>query len=625
MHTNFRAPAGALLTFLSALSSTSHAQCDRWQQRIQCDIAVDLDVRTHRFKGDQRLWYWNNSPDTLGILYFHLYFNAFRPGSEMDVRSRTIPDPDPRVTDRIAGLKPNEQGELTVTAMHQGRTPLRLEHMGTVLRATLHTPVAPGDSVLLVLDFEGQVPLQIRRSGRDSEEGVAYSMVQWYPKVAQYDHRGWHADPYVGREFYGVWGDHEMKITLDSAYTVAATGVLQNPHEVGHGYVPPGTPLSRPQGPKLTWHFKAPMVHDVGWAADRDYLHETRQVPGGPLLRFFRKNDPALEETWSRLPEFMERAFLYMNEHFGHYPYPEYAFVQGGDGGMEYNMFTLITGKRSLGSLVGVSVHEMVHAWFYGVLASNEKRYAWMDEGFTEYASAHVMRELFGARGPLHEGAKQGYLRLVASDAHEPMSIHADHFNTNFAYGVTAYNKGALLLYQLGYIVGERNLEAIMLRFHDQCAFKHPDPLDLQRVAEKMTGLQLGWYFDQWINTTRLTDYELTGVEQERDATRIKLRRNGDMIMPVDLRITLKDGTERWIHVPSSLMLGHKAMGSEDFTFEAAAPWQWTDPEYSVSVPVRMQEVTEVRIDPTGRMADVVPGNDVWTPAPRKQPGRGGK
>ena len=309
---------------------SAHAQCDRWQQRVKYSMDVELDVRTHRYSGQASLQVFNNSPDTLRELWFHLYNNAFRPGSEMDVRSRTIEDPDNRVASRIAELKPEEMGELTVERMGQGGRAVELEHLGTVLRATLAQPLMPGRNTTLSYTFQGQVPVQIRRNGRNSSEGVAYSMAQWYPKLSHYDHRGWHAYPYVGREFHGVWGDFDVKLTLDSAFTVAATGVLQNPEQIGHGY-PSKKAVKRPAGDKLTWRFLAKDVHDFAWAADPDYVHFVEEVPGGPTLHFFHKDEPELAPVWRELPGHMVKALAYMNEHFGKYPWPQYSFVQGGD------------------------------------------------------------------------------------------------------------------------------------------------------------------------------------------------------------------------------------------------------------------------------------------------------
>jgi hypothetical protein len=568
-------------------------------------------VASHRFTGTEELTYRNNSPDTLHQLFFHLYFNAFKPGSEMDVRSRTIVDPDPRVGDRIAKLTPEEQGDLRCTAMTQDGRPVQLEPLGTVLRATLAKPLLPGRSTELHIDFHGQVPLQIRRSGRDNSEGVAYSMTQWYPKVAAYDDRGWHADPYVGREFYGEWGDFDVRITLDSRFTVAATGVLVNAQEIGHGYaVFPKRP-KRSDG-KLTWHFRADRVHDFPWSADPHYKHTTAQVPGGPMLHFIYKDEPALEDGWSRLPGYMVRAVEFMNRNFGTYPWPVFTFAQGGDGGMEYPMLTLITGKRQLGSLVGTSVHELVHNWYYGVLASDELSFPWMDEGFTEYAGSEVMYHLFpgSMHGRPHAASLAAYLNFQDASDNQPLSVEADHFTTNSAYSSSTYSKGEFFLDQLGTVIGDSTLHRGLRRYFGCCGFKHPRPVDVQRAMEKESGLQLGWYFNEWINTTRDLDYGVKGVLQRGDSTTIILERKGEMLMPVDVAVQDSAGEVHLYNIPLSLMLGARgeAMGGHDWT--TLPPWPWTNPTYSFTVPMPMDAIRHVETDPFGRTGDKDRSND---------------
>lgn len=591
------------------LGSAVHAQCDRWQQRVKYTMAVDLDVRTHRFIGTSTLVYTNNSPDTLREVFFHLYFNAFRPGSEMDVRSRTIADPDDRVGSRIVELTPEQMGELRTTDMQQDGKAVTVTEMGTVMKAVLAKPLLPGKSTTLKYGFNGQVPVQIRRSGRDNAEGVAYSMAQWYPKLAEYDERGWHAYPYVGREYYGIWGDFDVAMTLDSSFTVAATGVLQNPQEIGHGYAST-KPVKRPASDKLTWRFQAKNVHDFAWAADREYVHTTQQVPGGPLLHFFRKDNEELKAAWDELPGYMMRSFQFMDAHFGKYPWPQYSFVQGGDGGMEYPMLTLITGKRRVGSLVGVSVHESVHSWYYGVLASNEGRFPWMDEGFTEYASSKVMNELFPKPEDPHASAYMGYQAMVEGNKHEAPSIHADHFTTNRTYGITAYSFGEMFVQQLGAVIGQKNLDAGMLRYFDVCGFKHPEPIDFERVLEKQSGVELDWYFDEWVNTTRTADYGIQSIFQTGNGLHIGLQRKGEQLMPVDVEIRYRDGRTALLHIPLSLMRGGKPEGSEDHPFTTLPAWQWTDATYTFEVPGTIANVLSVTLDPTHRVADIDRTND---------------
>lgn len=569
-------------------------------------MQVSLDANSHAYSGSSKLVYWNNSPDTLREVFFHLYFNAFQPGSEMDVRSRTIVDPDPRVGDRIAGLSPEEQGRLTMVEFKQDGQAATMEHLGTVLKVKLAKPLLPTRSTTFTYTFNGQVPVQIRRSGRDNAEGVAYSMAQWYPKLAEYDPRGWHADPYVGREFFGVWGNFDVTLELDSAFTVASTGVLQNPSAIGHGYPLGKKPLKRPAGDKLKWHFKADNVHDFAWAADKDYVHTIEQVPNGPLLHFFRKNDPELNEVWDQLPGYMVRCFEYMNAHFGKYPWPQFSFAQGGDGGMEYPMLTLILGKRRLGGVVGTSVHESVHSWYYGALASNEGQYPWMDEGFTEYAGSAVMQELFpNPDVDPHASSISGYRSMVNSGKHEPASMHADHFKTNRTYSNTAYSFGEMFVYQLGAVVGEKNLEQGLVHYFETCKFKHPDPVDFERVMEKQSGLELDWYFNEWINTTRTLDVGIRSVMGTKEGIRVELERIGEQLMPVDLRVTLRDGRIVDHHIPLSLQLGTKPAGSEYFDFTTHPAWQWTNPGYSLDLPYRFSELRAVTLDPLQRTADM--------------------
>jgi hypothetical protein len=486
----------------------------------------------------------------------------------------------------------------------------KLEHLGTVLKVTLAKPLLPRKSTTLNFAFQGQVPVQIRRSGRDNAEGISYSMTQWYPKVAVYDHRGWHADPYVGREFYGEWGDHLVAITIDSMFTVGASGVLKNPTEIGHGYGV-RTKAQKGMGRKLRWVFEARNVHDFAWVADPDYKHVTAQVPNGPLLHFLYEDKPELEAVWKDLPGYMTRSFQFMEERFGAYPYAQFTFAQGGDGGMEYPNLTLLTGKRRLGSLVGTSVHESVHNWYYGMLGSDEGSYPWMDEGFTEYASSEVMQHLFGTEGDPHLDAYKGFLAMAAQkDLHEPMNTHADHFATNQGYGTTAYSKGEMFLHQLGTVIGDRNVHQGLLRYYEACRFKHPEPIDVQRVMEKQSGVQLDWYFEEWINTTWRTDHAVTGVLGLGASTRITLSNKGRMLMPVDVLVTYRDGTSTYFHIPLSLMLGAKPAGSEPYAFTALPPWPWTNPDYTFALPVPMARIAGIRIDPTGRVADEDRSND---------------
>jgi hypothetical protein len=597
-----------LALLFTLLTTAAFAQPDRWQQRVEYTMDIDMDVSAHQFKGKQKLVYYNNSPDTLTKVFYHLYFNAFQPGSMMDVRSRTIADPDRRVMDRIYHLKDDQIGYQKINGLKQDGKVLTYAVEGTVLEVNLAKPILPKSKVTFDMEFEGQVPLQVRRSGWNNREGVEYSMAQWYPKMAEYDYEGWHADPYVGREFYAPWGDFNVNITIDSAYVIGGSGYLQNPEQIGKGYAKPGTAIKRPKGSKLTWQFKAQNVHDFMWAADPDYLHDVAQVPGGPALHFFYQGD-TLVENWKELQGIAVKAFDFLNKNFGKYPYDKFAVVQGGDGGMEYPMSTLITGHRSVRSLVGVTVHEALHSWYQGVLGTNESLYPWMDEGFTDYATQITMHYLFdGPNGgnyinPL-EGSYRSYFSLAQSGLEEPMSTHSDHYNTNRAYGSAAYSKGAVSQHQLSYIVGHDTFMRGLRRYFDTWKMKHPNMNDYVRIQEKNSGLELDWYYEYFVNSTKTIDYGIKSVEEQGEQTSVTLERIEKMPMPIELYVEYADGSKELFYIPLDLMRGVKEHDDPSIPRTILTDWPWTHPYYTFSIPKKPKDIKYMEIDPTQRMAD---------------------
>lgn len=575
------------------------AQTGCWQQRVKYDMEIDFDARHHQYSGTQRLVYFNNSPDPLDRVFYHLYLNAFQPGSAMDVRSRTIPDPDFRVLDRIEHLQPDEIGYQKVLSLKQDGAPLTYFVEGTILEVTLDHPVLPGDSTVFDMQFEAQVPVQIRRTGHDNDEGVDYSMGQWYPKMCQYDDQGWHADPYIAREFYGIFGQFEVTIDIDKSYVVAATGYLQS-REV--------------HGKKARWHFSAPLVNDFVWAADTDYEHTQLVRPDSLVLNFYYLKDGNNVEEWKRLPAVMDTVINYLNPRYGKYPFRQFSFIQGGDGGMEYPMATLITGNRSFISLVGVSVHELVHSWYPMAMGTNEALYPWMDEGFSIYISNETMNYLRSiGMLPGQEAQKNpmgptyaGYLNLVRSGWEEPLSTHADHYQTNYAYGQAAYDKGAVFLHQLSYVIGMQAFRQGMLDYYDTWKFRHPNPNDFIRVMEKASGLELDWYGEYFLQTTFSPDYgigELRPLDDQKSV--LVLNRIGVMPMPVDVLVTTVDGKKHLFNIPLDIMRGAKTPEYADMDWTVAPDWMWVSPEYELTLPYSQTQIQKIEIDPSLRMADV--------------------
>jgi hypothetical protein len=595
--------------FVTAVcSSQLLAQSDRWQQRAKYQMEIDFDAAKHQYKGSQKLVYTNNSPDTLTKVFYHLYLNAFQPGSQMDVRSRTISDPDARVKDRISKLSPSEIGYEKILSLKQNGKALKYKVVGTILEVTLAEKILPKSQHTFDMLFEAQVPVQVRRTGRNNKEGIDYSMAQWYPKMAEYDYEGWHANPYIAREFYGIWGDFDVKITLDASYVVAATGYLQNPDKIGYGYSK--KEVKHKAGDKLTWHFVAPEVHDFVWAADPDYKHDVVKVDDNLDLHFFYQTD-TLANVWKEMQPLAVRAFKIMNEKFGRYPYKQYSVIQGGDGGMEYPMATLITGHLNLGGLVSVTVHEAIHSWFQMILGTNESKYGWMDEGFTTYAQNIVMAELFASKLDPQRGSTASYRSLVKSGLEEPLTTHADHFNTNRGYSVASYSKGAVFLNQLGYIIGQDKLASGMKRYFNEWKFKHPNPTDLKRIMEKESGLELDWYWEDFVGTTKTIDYGIREVAANNGKTDLVLSRIGQMPMPLDVVISYKDGTQEFFYIPLEMMRGEKSENMYS-KMTRLTDWGWTYPEYTFTIDKNITDIRTIVIDPSNRMADINPDNNTY-------------
>jgi hypothetical protein len=589
------------------------AQNSYWQQEIKYDIEVDFDHKMHQFNLSQEITYTNNSPDDLEKVFFHLYYNAFQPGSMMDVRSRTIKDPDSRVGERIYRLKPSEIGfQKIINLKNEKEHDLKFNEQGTILEVFLEKPLRPGKKIKLSMLCHSQVPVQIRRTGRYNKENVAYSMTQWYPKMCEYDLEGWHSNPYIGREFHGVWGEFNVTINIDSSFNLGGTGIIQNPNEVGFGYENEKFRTKKYFNDKLKWKFNAKNVHDFAWAADPFFIHEKTNLSNGTVLHFLHKDD-SLNENWKLLQPYAVKCFEFMNKNYGVYPYKQYSIIQGGDGGMEYPMCTLITAEGSFRGLVSVTVHESIHSWFQGLLGTNESKYEWMDEGFCTYAQYEVLNYLYGKKqlNPLARQYKS-YNRLANSNFQEPLTTHADFYNLNYVYGVNAYNKGSIFLNQLGYVIGTQNLKSGMKKYFDQWKFKHPKPVDFKKIMEQESSLELDWYFEQFITTINKIDYSIYSVESNEGKTKIIIEKIGRIPMPLDISITNIDSTVSWFNIPLRIMRGVKGVDMIGDNVAIKSDWPWVYNFYEFEVDVPKEEILKIEIDASTRLADVFRENNIW-------------
>ena len=597
-----------------------------WQQHVDYKMDVTMDVKNYQYKGKQELVYTNNSQDTLRKVYYHLFNNAFQPGSEMDARIQTIKDPDGRMVNkikvdgkdgkesRIKTLKPNEIGYLKISNFKQDGIVASTKEVGTILEVTLGKPILPNSKTTFSLDFDGQVPIQIRRSGRNNAEGVALSMSQWYPKMAEFDFEGWHADPYIAREFHGVWGNFDVNITIDKEYVLGGTGYLQNKNEIGHGYQDSGVVVTIPKKTKtLTWHFNAPMVHDFTWAADKEYIHDVVKGPNNVDLHFLYKNNPKYIQNWKNLqPKTVELMNIY-NNIVGDYPYKQYSVIQGGDGGMEYAMCTLILGQGTFEGLLGVTAHELAHSWFQHVLASNESKHGWMDEGFTSFIEDYALNQMSDKKveNPF-AGAYKGYYSMVSSGKELPQATHADRFDENRVYSITSYSKGEIFLAQLIYLIGKDNLMQTLKKYYSDFKFTHPTPNDIKRSAERVSGANLDWYLTDWTKTTNTIDYGIKDVKENVNQTTVTLERIGRMPMPIDLLVEYTDGTMESFYIPLRMMNFEKENPTPAIKRTVLADWAWAFPTTEFTIAKPKSTIKKITIDPSGLMADVKQDNNVY-------------
>lgn len=601
------------------LGLLSNSQINKYyQQQADYKMNIDVDVKNYQYKGHQQITYTNNSQDTLSVFYFHLYWNAFQPNSMMDQKLQELnKTADKRMItgegkSRISSLKSNEIGYQKIKSLKQEGIPVTFTVEETILKVQLAKPILPHTTTHFEMEWTSQIPPVIRRAGRNNSEGIDLTMTQWYPKVVEYDYEGWHTFDYIAREFQGVFGNYDVTIAIDKNYIIGAGGVLQNPKDV-KGYLADAQPVVKKN--KTFWHFKAENIHDFAWAADPDYTVDSISIKNGPLVYLIYQKS---EQTnyWEESKPYIKKYFSLMKENFGAYPYPTYSFIQGGDGGMEYGMCTMIMGNaKSLEGLADLMFHEASHSWFQHILASNESMRAWMDEGFTSYAEHLMMAKIFpdyvkNYPNPYYNSV-EFYTEFIKTRQEEVMGIFSDHFSTNNGYSVAAYIKGELFLVQLEYIVGRQTFFKIMKNYFETWKFKHPTDRDFIHIAQKISGMDLKWYWNYMTYTTRTIDYAIKSVEKEGKTTKVTLENLGNFPMPIDVNVTYSDGSKQIYNIPLHMMHNYKKQES-DVNQKNLPYWKWTQKEYEFSLDVPPEKIKSIEIDATYRMADINRENNIY-------------
>lgn len=601
---------------IGAMSATHAQNTTYYQQFADYKMEIDVDAKNYSYKGKQQVKYKNNSPDTLSVAYFHLYWNAFKPNSMMDQNVQNNgKEGDKRLQkngiSRLASIPKKEEGAQNIKFIKQDGKNLTFEVQETILKVNLAKPILPNSSTTFEMEWDAVIPMQIRRAGRNNAEGVEMTMTQWYPKIAEYDYDGWATFDYLGREFHAPFANFDVKINIDKNYIIGAGGTLVNRKHMP-GYNTKSTAKPDAKG-KISWHWKAENMLDFAWAADPDFTVETAQVPDGPELFFvYQKTDKT--QYWEPAKKYTVGFFELMNRQFGKYVYPSYAFVQGGDGGMEYGMCTMILGEaKSLERLVGLMFHEAAHSWYQQMLATNESMKPWLDEGFTSYAESLAMYELFDEKKTAPHpftSTIENYVKFTKTGREVPAVYLADHHKDGTAYSFASYVKGELFLVQLGYILGEDQLSKLIKTYYNTWKLKHPNNRDFMHLAQKISGMDLKWFEHYWINTTKTIDYAVGYMDEKGKKSQIQLYNQGEVPMPIDLTVTLKNGQKKHYHIPTNLTRVWKSKDRFG-AFETVSYWPFTQKEYRLELPFAKSEIASVEIDESKRLADVNRDNNV--------------
>lgn len=607
---------GLFVIFAFVFGSLGAQQNAYYQQYAKYKMDIDVDAENFTYQGKQTLTYTNNSPDELKVVYFHLYWNAFKAGSMMDQRvAGQGKNGDSRLQNngisRLASIPKEEEGAQNIHWIKQNGKDLKFEIQETIMKVELATPIKPNASTTFTMDWDAVIPMQIRRAGRNNREGIDMTVTQWYPKIAEYDYDGWATFDYIGREFHAPFADFDVTIKIDKDYVIGAGGNLENPAEV-KGYDPKAN-IKTDAKNKATWRWTAKNMLDFAWAADRDYTVESFTVLDGPKVYYvYQKSEKT--KLWEESKPYITQFFQLMNASFGRYTYPSYSFIQGGDGGMEYGMCTMILGNAtSLEGLLGLMVHEGGHSWNQQIMAYNESMRPWMDEGFTSYYESLVMHQLLPPKEPIANpfvGTLNGYRNFVKRGIEEPAVWFGDHHDNGSAYSVSSYVKGELFLVQLGYIMGEQNLSATMKEFYRQWHLKHPTDRDLMHIAQKVSGMDLKWFHNYWINTTKTIDYAVKDVKYEDHSTTITLENKGSVPMPIDFSILTKD--KKVVNYQIPLNMTHVWKSKDIYgDFTTLNYWPWTQKEYTFTIPYSKSQISALGIDFSQRLADVNPADNM--------------
>ena len=570
------------------------AQKNYWQQRVDYTIEATIDDKNSQLLGNQTLIYYNNSEDTLHEVYFHLYWNAFKKGSHAFERQANLSN-----SEQI-DYKSEDLGEITIQSITIDNEMHTISIFESIGQIKLKTPLLPGKSITTVLRFTSKIPACINRAGKNNVAGTDYTFTQWYPKMCRYDNMGWHTDPYFGREFAGTFGKYSVDILCDSSYTVAGTGLLKDKTYQSKGWK---SKTASPTNQSLEkWSFTANNVHDFAFALDKEWQHEELIIDGISFHYFY---NITYKEAWKSLIQNWPKAYGICKREFGKYPYAQFSFIQAGEGYMEYPMCTMLQSSRS--DFFNTACHEFMHNFFYGMYGTDENLYHWMDEGLTSYAEERISNVNELPKNPA-SGAMSNYSWLTDMYIEEPISTAANHFDGDYPYYNAAYYKGQLFAELIRYMIGDSTMRAGFSRYYSKWKFKHPEPTDFVKTFEDVSQLELTWFQNYWLNTTKKIDFSIDTAFKSVDGINITFQNKG-IPMPLEFCIQLKNGEKKYYYIPLDLTNNVKS----DFLRPTSVlnKWSCASPKYSISLStIKWKEVELITIDPDGFLPDVNTSNN---------------
>ncbi len=618
-----------------------------WQQDVHYKIKANINDATDVVDGQEELTYYNNSPDTLRFVYFHLYQNAFTKGAYLENLNLAN-----NFKQRFGKYEAAGKGT-EIASVNIGGSAAKIEFIdNTIMKVNLNEPLLPNSSVSFAIQFktyfdDGGNQRRRMKLYKDRWGNKHYNGVHWYPRICVYDRKfGWETDQHLGKEFYGDFGEYDVELTFPNNYIMDGTGELQNESEVLPADLrakldiknfekkpwesAPDTTLIKRDGSTKTWKFHSINTHDFAWTADPTYrlgeVKLTLKKDNNRTVRCIALVQEPHASGWQDAAWFCAKIVeLYSND-IGIYAYPKMIVADAADG-MEYPMITLDGGRSP--SYYGLFAHEIGHNWFFGMVGNNETYRASLDEGFTQFLTHWSMSRLtqeqpvvntknqwikkyYRPMPLLDQNVYLGYIRDAMNDDDPPLNTHSDDFNGALNHGGgygNVYYKTATMLYNLQYVLGEKLFLEAMQHYFNQWKMAHPYFEDFRTSIIQYTKTDLNWFFDQWLETSKHIDYSIEKVKDNKNGQyAITFKRNGSMQMPVDFTVythPTKDTAWKYNQKYTIPNTYYNKPG-DAITLPAWKGWGLLNQTYTANIQLPAgAKLHNVIIDPTYRLADI--------------------